>query len=319
MIDQEASLIRLTSKEAYHTPVMVNEALQGLEVKPGGLYIDCTVGDGGHAEAILGFRDASCSLLGLDLDDSAIRASSERLERYGSRAILIRTSYVEAWDAATVHGFVPCDGVLMDLGLSSRQLDGAERGFTFREDQPLDMRFDQGQKFSAADVVNEYSERHLADVIFSYGEERSARRIATAIVKERPISSSLALAQLLSRVMGGRRGKIHPATKTFQALRIEVNNELENVKQGLNNVIKLLGPRGRLAVIAYHSLEDRIVKTFLKRAAAACVCPPGIPSCVCGQTQELRLISKKPITASIEEVQKNPRSRSARLRVAEHV
>ena len=302
----------------YHVPVLVQEILQALGPRSGGKYIDSTVGEGGHAQAILEAWGPACRLLGLDADPQAIEVAGERLAGFGDRVALVNANFASVGETARETGFLPSDGVLMDLGLSSRHLEGEDRGFSFQRDAPLDMRFNSQQELTAADVVNGYAEAELARVIAEYGQERGARRLAAAIVRERPIRSSQRLAQVVQRAKG-RRGRIHPATRVFQAVRIEVNNELENLEAGLNQVIKLLGPGGRLAVISYHSLEDRLVKRTLAHAAAGCICPPGMPVCICGHTPELKLIPKKSITPSVQEVQHNPRSRSARLRVAEHV
>jgi 16S rRNA (cytosine1402-N4)-methyltransferase len=220
---------------------------------------------------------------------------------------------------AQQHGFLGVDGVLLDLGLSSFQLEGEARGFSFQGDALLDMRFNPQQHLNADDIVNRSTEKELAQILHRYGEERWARRISRTIVQGRPVRSTRELVRLVERAMGGRRGRIHPATRTFQALRIAVNNELENLETGLKEVIKLLRPVGRVAVISYHSLEERLVKGVFNQASATCVCPPIIPVCTCGQMPTMRVLTKKPISPSLEEVQRNPRSRSARLRVAEHL
>ena len=303
----------------YHTPVLLQEVLQGLRVSTTGRYIDCTVGEGGHAQAILEAGAPGCRLLGLDADPRALETARVRLGPYGERATLVHGSYAAVEEVARRWGFLGADGVLMDLGLSSLQLEGEERGFSFRVDAPLDMRFDPTRGRTAEEILNRATEADLTAIIGRYGEERQARRISRAIVEGRPVRTSGELAALVERVVGRRRGRLHPATRTFQAIRMAVNEELENLEQGLNQVIKLLGPGGRLAVISYHSLEHRLVKGALKRASPRCICPPRTPVCVCGHVPEVRLITKKPITPSLGEVRHNPRSRSARLRVAEHV
>ncbi|MCI0823083.1 MAG: 16S rRNA (cytosine(1402)-N(4))-methyltransferase RsmH, partial [Chloroflexi bacterium] len=218
---------------------------------------------------------------------------------------------------ASDRGIAQADGVLMDLGISSLQVDVGRRGFSFRREAPLDMRFDESQTATAADVVNGYSEQDLANAIYRYGEERGSRRIARAIVRARPLHTTTQLAEVVARSVGRPRGRIHPATKTFQAIRMVVNGELENIEAGLGQAIQLLERGGRLAVVSYHSLEDRLVKTTLRRESRDCVCPPETPMCVCGHTASVRLVNRKVIRPKEEEVAANPRSRSARLRVAE--
>ncbi len=302
-----------------HIPVLVEETVQALAVQPGGRYIDCTLGGGGHAAAILEHSSPGGQLLGIDADPEAIKIARARLERWSDSTLLINENFVNLEAICYRYDFSPVHGILLDLGLSSLQLDSGERGFSFQQEAPLDMRVNPHQKLTAADIVNTYSETELARLIKSYGEEGFSRQIARRIVLERPIRTTLQLARLIERVYGSRREKIHPATKTFQALRIAVNQELDNLESVLRQAVSLLGFGGRLVVISYHSLEDRIVKQFMQREARDCVCPPGIPTCVCGHTASLRLISKRVITPSPTEVQANPRSRSARLRVAERV
>jgi 16S rRNA (cytosine1402-N4)-methyltransferase len=255
----------------------------------------------------------------LDLDPLALEAARRRLASSGDQVVLVQESFAAMAEVARQHGFLGADGVLMDLGLSSLQLEGETRGFSFQRDAPLDMRFDPRQHLTAADIVNGSTEEDLAQILARYGEERQAQRISRAIIRGRPVGSTLELARLVERAVGGRRGRLHPATLTFQALRVAVNRELENLEVGLNQGIKLLGVGGRLAVISYESLSDRMVKGAFRRASAWCICPPGSPICTCGHTPEVRLVTRKPITASLEEVQSNPRSRSARLRVAERL
>ena len=303
----------------HHIPVLRQEVVEALRVHSHGRYIDCTVGEGGHAQAILEAGAPGCHLMGLDVDPKALAVARARLAPYGRRAVLVQGSYADLGELARRHGFPAPQGVLMDLGLSSLQLEGEERGFSFRSDAPLDMRFNPQQHLTAADIVNGSTAEELARIISRYGEERRAWRIARAIVSRRPIGSTVELAGLVERAVGGRRGHLHPATRTFQALRMAVNSESEHLEQGLNEVIKLLGPGGRLAVLSYHSLDDRLVKGALRRASATCICPPRTPACICGHTPEVRLVTKRPITPSAEEVHRNPRSRSARLRVAEQL
>jgi len=302
-----------------HTPVLCREVVEALKAGPGGRYIDCTVGPGGHALALLEATEPTGRLLALDADPTAIEAATRRLEPYRGRVVLLHQSYTAVAEAAREHGFLKPDGVLMDLGLSSLQLEAEGRGFSFQREAPLDMRFDQGQHFTVADIVNGSPEEELTRIIAQYGQEPRARRISQALVRSRPIGSTLELASIVARAAGRTRGRLHPATRTFQSLRIAVNGELEALEAGLNQVIQLLGAGGRLAVISYHSLEDRLVKTTLRQASLGCICPPKTPACICGHTPEVRLVPRKPTTPSHEEVQRNPRSRSARLRVAEHL
>jgi len=302
-----------------HIPVLVEETINALAVQPGGRYIDCTLGGGGHAAAILEHSSPGGQLLGIDADPEAINTARERLEAYSDSVLPINDNFVNLQAISYKYDFVPVHGILFDLGLSSLQLESGGRGFSFQHDTPLDMRFNPDQQITAADIVNTYSEAELASLIKAYGEENYSRRIAHRIVQERPVETTLQLARMIERAIGSRRGRIHPATRTFQALRIAVNQELENLSSALKQAVSLLGFGGRLVVISYHSLEDRIVKQFMQREARDCICPPGTPSCVCGHTASLRLINKRIIKPSLAEIQANPRSHSARLRVAERV
>ncbi|MCI0840924.1 MAG: 16S rRNA (cytosine(1402)-N(4))-methyltransferase RsmH [Chloroflexi bacterium] len=296
---------------------MVQEVLAALQVRPDGLYVDCTTGEGGHALAILEAVSPPPRLIGLDLDAEALRAASDRLEDFEQNVELVHGNYADMVSLASDRGIAHADGVLMDLGISSLQVDVGRRGFSFRREAPLDMRFDESQTATAADVVNGYSEQDLANAIYRYGEERGSRRIARAIVRARPLHTTTQLAEVVARSVGRPRGRIHPATKTFQAIRMVVNGELENIEAGLGQAIQLLERGGRLAVVSYHSLEDRLVKTTLRRESRDCVCPPETPMCVCGHTASVRLVNRKVIRPKEEEIAANPRSRSARLRVAE--
>lgn len=298
---------------------MVAEVVQALKIHRGGRFIDCTVGEGGHSLAILGAGASGVTVLGIDADPVALERATQRLRPFEARVTLVQGTYAGVGDLAQQHSFAPADGVLFDLGLSSLQLQGEGRGFSFYEEMPLDMRFDPQQEVTAADLVNRLSAEALARIFLLYGEERQARRVAGAILQSRPLYTALELARVVERALGGRRGRIHPATRVFQSLRIAVNRELEQLEQGLSQAIALLGPGAPLAVLSYHSLEDRLVKGAMRQAAAGCICPPGMPVCTCGHTPELRLVTKKPLTPSAEEVRSNPRSRSARLRVAEHL
>jgi 16S rRNA (cytosine1402-N4)-methyltransferase len=295
------------------------EVVEALRVSPSSLVLDCTVGEGGHALAILEAGAPGCRLLGLDVDPQALETARERLKHLQNRVALAKASYVNATVLAERHGFLPLTGALMDLGISSQQLEHGERGFSFQRDGPLDMRFDPEGDITAEDIVNRSSEGELTRVIAEYGEEPRARRISRAIVRARPIRTTAHLARVVEGAVVGGRGRTHKATRTFQAIRIAVNNEIENLEVSINRVIQLLGPGGRLCVISYMSLEDRVVKQALRQASSGCICPPGIPECRCQRQPTVRLITKKPITPSLEEVQRNPRSRSGRLRVAERL
>lgn len=302
-----------------HTPVLLQETVEHLAVRPGGAYIDCTVGEGGHASAILEAATPDGSLLGLDLDPDILGRARRRLQQLKGSATLVQGNYAQLSDVAKALGFPAADGILMDLGLSSFQLESAGRGFSFRRDEPLDMRYDPKESLTADRIVNEYSSEKLADVLFHYGEERRSRAIAAAIMPRRPLRSTGELAELVATVAGGRHGRIHPATRTFQALRIAVNGELDNLTVGLHEALGLLKPGGRLVVISYHSLEDRIVKETMALEAKNCICPPRVPVCTCGHVRTIKTISRRVITPAAEEICHNPRSRSARMRVAERL
>ena len=289
----------------YHIPVLVQEVLSALQVKPGGSYVDCTVGEGGHASAILEAASPGGRLLGIDMDLQALKTAERVLWSYRDSSVLVNENFRDLEQVAERHGFTPVDGILFDLGLSSLQLQGGGRGFSFRTEEPLDMRFDNRQELTAWDVVNEYSSEELARVLSTYGEERRSNRIAKAIVYSRPIDTSLRLAQVVQRATRRPLGRIHPATRTFQAIRIEVNRELDNLESVLGQAVSLLKAGGKLVVISYHSLEDRIVKLFLRYADR--------------KARTLHRDNIRIIPPSKEEVRTNPRSRSARLRVAERI
>ena len=301
-----------------HIPVLLSETLRALAVQPGGRYIDCTLGGGGHAAAILDHSSPGGQLLGIDADPSAIEIARERLQRYQDSTLLVNDNFTNLHAICIKYDFFPVHGILFDLGLSSHQLNGNGRGFSFQYDAPLDMRFSPDQKVTAADIVNTTPEARLAYLIRTYGEETHSHRIAGQIVKARPVSSTRQLAAIIEKAVG-RRGKIHPATRTFQALRIAVNHELEHLETALRQAIDLLGNRGRLVVISYHSLEDRIVKQLMQKESRACICPPEIPTCVCGHVPRVKLVNRKVVTPSPTEVDVNPRSRSAKLRAAERL
>jgi 16S rRNA (cytosine1402-N4)-methyltransferase len=302
-----------------HIPVLLKETIEALDVQPGGRYIDCTVGCGGHAAAILKQSAPGGQLLGIDADPKAIEIARVKLEDHSKSILLINENFANLQAICIKYDFFPVHGIIFDLGLSSLQLNDDERGFSFQYDAPLDMRLSPTQEVTAADIINTSSEAELAHLIRNYGEEKYSYKIAPYIVQQRPIKTTLRLANILEQAIRGRRGRIHPATKTFQALRIAVNQELEHLEAALRQAINLLGINGRLVVISYHSLEDRIVKQFMQLEAKDCICPPETPTCVCGHKVSLRLISKKVVTPSAAEIQLNPRSRSAKLRVVEHV
>jgi len=279
--------------------VLLAEVLDALEIVSAGAYIDCTVGEGGHTEAILS-AVPGCRVLGLDRDPSALATARDRLAPFGDSVRLVNASYAFMVEEAQEHGFFPANGVLMDLGISSLQLAEEGRGFSFQRDDPLDMRFGPEGETLAEDVVNHYSERALTRVLQEYGEEPRARRISNAIVRKRPLRTTGELAKVIEEALG-RRGRIHPATRTFQAIRIEVNQEMRTLQTGLAAAIEVLKPGGKLVVISYHSLEDREVKVAMRESPV------------------LKVITKKPIPTSQEEVRVNPRSRSARMRVSERL
>jgi len=302
-----------------HIPVLVKEAVEALAVRPGGRYIDCTLGGGGHAAAILEQSSPGGKLLGIDADPEAIKIAKTKLEPYSNSVLLINENFANLQAICIKYDFFPVHGILFDLGLSSLQLDSNGRGFSFQLDGPLNMRLSPSQEVTAADIINTSTEAELAHLIRTYGEEARSHQIARHIVKERPLKTTLQLARTIERAVRGRRGKIHPATKTFQALRIAVNQELDHLEAALKQAIDLLGFEGRLVVISYHSLEDRIVKQFMRQESTGCICPPSTPICVCGHTPSLKLVNKRVITPSPAEVQFNPRSRSAKLRASERV
>ena len=304
---------------ARHEPVMVTEVLDGLDVRPGDRYIDATVGLGGHAKAILDAAQPDGALLGIDLDPNALAIAGERLAAFGDAAVLVRGHHNDIADIAHERGFEQVSGVLFDLGVSSLQLDAPGRGFSFQRDEPLDMRMDPDAELTAAIIVNEYEEAELADIIRHYGEERRARAIARAIVARRPLHTTGDLVRAVEQAVGrGRERHHHPATLTFQALRIAVNQEMDFLADTLSAACSLLGGAGaRIAVLAFHSLEDRVVKEHFRRESTECVCPPRTPICICGHVATLRRVTRRVRKPGADEVARNPRARSARLRVAE--
>ncbi|MFH0847194.1 MAG: 16S rRNA (cytosine(1402)-N(4))-methyltransferase RsmH [Chloroflexota bacterium] len=303
---------------ASHVPVLLEETIQALAVQPGGRYIDATLGGGGHAALILERSVPGGQLLGIDADPEAIKSARERLSPFGNSVLIINDNFANLEAICFKYDFLPVHGILFDLGLSSLQLE-SERGFSFQRDAALDMRFSPTQRLTAADIVNRSPERELASLIRDYGEEPFSREIARHIVKKRPLRTTLELTRVIEEAVRGRRGRIHPATRTFQALRIAVNHELENLQTALEQAVDLLGFGGRLVVLSYHSLEDRIVKQFLRRESRDCICPPGVIECTCGHRARLRIITRKAVVPTPEEIERNPRSRSVKLRAAERV
>jgi len=285
----------------------------------GGLYVDGTVGAGGHAWGILQASSPDGHLLGLDVDPQALQLACEKLAEFGERAHIVRASYITLLKQLVFLKWRQVDGILLDLGLSSMQLDTQARGFSFQSEAPLDMRFDPDGKTRAVDLVNHLGEVELADLLFRYGEEHRSRKVARAIVNARPITTTMRLANVVAEVTSGGKSGIHPATRTFQALRIAVNDELEALEKVLPQTVEALKPGGRLAIIAFHSLEDRIVKQFMRRESRDCICPPKQPICTCGHKATLREVTRKPVRPQEVEIRNNPRSRSARLRVAERI
>ncbi len=303
-----------------HAPVMLTEVVEALNVRPGGRYVDGTVGGGGHALAILQAAEPGGSLLGLDRDPVALERTRERLSQYKSDVKLVQSNFSEVAEVCERESFAPVHGLLLDLGMSSLQLEEAERGFSFQREGPLDMRFGPDQTITAADIVNEYDRNDLADVLRRYGEETRAKRIARRIVERRPLHTTTELAKVVEEAVGGRvRRQSHPATRTFQALRIAVNQELLSLEAALPQAYGLLGDLGRLVVLAYHSLEDRLVKQYIRQESRDCICPPRHPVCTCDHKAGLRPIGRGIMRPSDAEVASNPRSRSARMRVAERL
>ena len=304
-----------------HISVLLDECLEGLAIKPDGIYVDGTLGGAGHSSQIAK-RLTTGRLIGIDRDPIALQAASERLQPYEDRVTLVHSNFCEMAQVVRNLGLSGVDGILLDLGVSSPQLDDAERGFSYMADAPLDMRMDSQDALSAHTVVNTWSESELKRILFEYGEERYAPRIAAAICRrreEKPIATTLELVDIIRSAMPAQalREKQHPAKRSFQAIRIAVNDELASVEKAMEKAIPLLNPGGRLAVITFHSLEDRIVKVAMNNAAKGCICPPGFPVCVCGRKPQVKLISRKPIVSTDEELENNPRARSAKLRICE--
>ncbi|MBC7932587.1 MAG: 16S rRNA (cytosine(1402)-N(4))-methyltransferase RsmH [Rubrivivax sp.] len=305
--------------EAPHRPVLIFEAVQLLAPERGGLFVDATLGLGGHSEAILE-ASVDTRVLGIDRDREALRRATGRLARFGSRFQAAHANFGDIERLMREAGEQDASGVLADLGVSSLQFDTPERGFSFRQDAPLDMRMDaEGDEETAAQLLERLPEEEIARVIYEYGEERKSRRIARWIVERRergePIKATRELAELVARAVGHKRGdRIHPATRTFQALRIAVNRELEGLNEFIETAVALLQPQGRLAVISFHSLEDRIVKRALRRLSGRCECDPRSPVCMCGARNVVEILTRRPVTANEQELEENPRARSAKLR-----
>ena len=300
-----------------HVPVLFKEVIVGLQPRAGCKYIDGTVGAGGHAEGILAASAPSGLLLGLDRDPDAVLAANRRLASCGVRATVMHAPYVEMARCAQDLGWERVDGILLDLGVSSRQFEQGKRGFSFVREGPLDMRFDPSSGMTAAEIVNRWPQNEIAKVLSELGEERQSKKIARAVVEARPIESTLELARIIAEEKGEKKGKRHAATKTFQALRIAVNGELDALKAALPLALDMLAPGGRLAVIAFHSLEDRMVKQMFRRESRDCLCSPEQIVCACGHRASIREVRRRPTKPSSDEVARNRRSRSARLRIAE--
>ena len=305
-----------------HVSVLLHETVDGLNVKPDGIYVDATLGGGGHAYEVCTKLGEQGRLIGIDQDADAIKAAGKRLEGFGEKVTIIRSNYCDMKPRLHEIGIDKVDGITVDLGVSSYQLDTAERGFSYRVDAPLDMRMDQRQKMTARDIVNDYSESELYRVIRDYGEDRFAKNIAKHIVAERtkgPIETTGQLNEIISHAIPMKIQKTsgHPSKRTFQALRIELNHELDVLRDTLDDMIDLLNPGGRLCIITFHSLEDRIVKNAMAEAAKGCTCPPSFPVCVCGKKPQVRIVTRKPIVSGEEELERNPRARSAKLRICE--
>ena len=307
----------------YHVSVLLEECIEGLAIQPGGIYVDGTLGGAGHSSRIAAELTTG-RLIGIDRDPVALKAAGKRLEPYKDRVTLVHSNFCEMTSALKELGISGVDGILLDLGVSSPQLDEVERGFSYMADAPLDMRMNGEDSLTAHTVVNTWSYEELKKILYEYGEERYAPQIASAICRRReaaPIETTLELVDVIRGAMppAALREKQHPAKRSFQAIRIAVNDELGSVSKAMEAAIPLLNPGGRLAVITFHSLEDRIVKNAMASAAKGCTCPPGFPVCVCGKKPLVKLISRKPIVSGEEELERNPRARSAKLRICEKI
>jgi 16S rRNA (cytosine1402-N4)-methyltransferase len=309
--------------EFSHRSVLLDECIEGLAIRPDGIYLDGTLGGAGHSTEIAK-RLTTGRLIGVDRDPVALQVAGERLAQFGDRVTLVHSNFKEIDSILDGLGLDKIDGMLFDLGVSSPQLDDASRGFSYLQDAPLDMRMDSTDRLTAHEVVNTWPQDELKRILFDYGEERYAPLIAAAIVRRReeaPIETTLELVDVIRSAMPGKalREKQHPAKRSFQAIRIAVNGELSSVEEMMQAAIPRLNPGGRLCVITFHSLEDRIVKSAIAQAAKGCTCPPEFPVCVCGKTPQVRQITRKPIEASEQELEENPRARSAKLRIAEKI
>ena len=307
-----------------HKSVLLYECMDGLNIRPDGIYVDGTAGGAGHSSEIAKRLGESGRLIALDQDEVAVKTATERLSVFGERATVVRSNFREVGSVCEMLGIGQIDGMLLDLGVSSYQLDTAERGFSYQADAPLDMRMDLRNPLSAYEVVNEYSEERIKRILFEYGEERFSGRIASAILKAREQAPIRTTGELVRIVKGAipaaaRDGGHHPAKRTFQALRIEVNAELDVIEPAIRSAVAMLKPGGRIAIITFHSLEDRIVKQTFADLASGCACPKDFPVCVCGKRPQVKVITRKPVLPSREELEENPRSRSAKLRVAEKI
>ena len=307
----------------HHISVLLNECIEGLNIRPDGIYVDGTLGGAGHSFQIAA-RLKDGKLIGIDRDQVALKAAGERLSVYGERVQLVHSNFCHMAQVLKELNIQGVDGILLDLGVSSPQLDDGQRGFSYMVDAPLDMRMNSADSLSAHTVVNTWSQEELKRILYNYGEERYAPQIAAAICRkraEKPIETTLELVEIIKNAMppAALREKQHPAKRSFQAIRIAVNDELGAVEQIMADAVELLNPGGRLCIITFHSLEDRIVKLGMQDAARGCTCPPNFPVCVCGKKPKVKLITKKPIVASDEELEENPRSRSAKLRICEKI
>lgn len=309
--------------EFYHVSVLLEECIEGLAIKPDGIYVDGTLGGAGHSSRIAA-QLTTGRLIGIDRDPVALKAAGERLKPYGDRVTLVHSNFCEIKQVLQDLNIDGVDGILLDLGVSSPQLDDGERGFSYMADAPLDMRMNCEDSLTAHTVVNTWPQEELKRILYTYGEERYAPQIAAAICRrraERPIETTLELVDIIRSAMpaAALREKQHPAKRSFQAIRIAVNDELGSVEKVMQDAIPALNPGGRLAIITFHSLEDRIVKQGMAEAAKGCTCPPNFPVCVCGKKPRVKIISRKPITSTEEELERNPRARSAKLRVCEKI
>lgn len=313
------SLNTIMNIKRFHTPVMLTEVVENLNVVQGGRYIDGTLGEGGHSEAILATSQPGGQLLGIDADHEAIMITKERLSIYSDCSFFVNSKFSKMKDIALDLEFVPVHGILLDLGISSLQIDFENRGFSFKDDSDLDMRFDISQDENASKIINSFSEKDLSDLIFKFSEDPNSKKIAKAICEKRPIITSKELAKVIQESDLKVKRKHHPATLTFQALRMAVNKEVDELVETLKSAISILGCGGRLVVITYHSIEDRIVKDFIKKGSGVCQCPPINFECTCNTEKVLKIINKKPIIPSDTEIKINPRSRSAKIRVIERL